>query len=246
MLRDEAPLQFPAFTCPAVPCSSVTVREGRSASGLLPWTDESKFSCLFVCFLPWRTLACLLSFCLPARARLHQRGRAINPALRRLPSDDTRNNSSLSAVRDESHPPLVSSPKYTLSLGEAPNLFLLLREGREHLKFLKGQAVPRPYTSGDVSNSFYGSQLGQEWEFYISAAQGRIISRDGVCVCVRVRLASHSPDDAFCAAFVKYDSGAASPAADLVSSRAYLALSILICLPFVSLTESIFNSTCCS
>ncbi|KAI3374172.1 hypothetical protein L3Q82_006040 [Scortum barcoo] len=52
MLKDEAPLQFSALIWPAVPCSCVTFREGRRASGLQTdgQTDESKFSCL--CFLP--------------------------------------------------------------------------------------------------------------------------------------------------------------------------------------------------
>lgn len=80
-----------------------------------------------------------LSACLLLGTHLHQGGRAIKPALRRLPSDDTDYNSSPSTVRDESHPPVSS--KNTPSIRTAANLSFLC-EGREHFKILKGQAMP--------------------------------------------------------------------------------------------------------
>lgn len=175
-----------ALIWPAVPCSSVAVRDWRWASRLQ--TDISpKFSCF--CFLPWRTLACLpsLSSCLPLRARLHQRGRAINPALRRLPSNDTVNNSSLSTVHDESHP-LVSSQN-TPSIREAANLFLLLwRKGtfkkferssgaqNVHIRWCQQQFLWQPAWTGVGS---------------YTVVHGLIIYRGGGGLC----LARHIPND---------------------------------------------------
>lgn len=88
---------------------------------------------------------------------------------------------------------LASPPKNTSSIREAANLFLLC----EHFKTVgKGQAVHGTYTSGDVSNSFYGSQLGQEWEIYICAGLDYEL-----CVCV----GQTHPEWSRSAAFVKYD-----------------------------------------
>lgn len=157
---------------PAVPFSSAAVRVKmslRSADGQI--RPNSAVFCFFFVFSPWRTLACLLSFCfcLLLWACLDQTGRAINPALHRLLYDDTDNNLSLSALHDESH--LLVSSQNTPSIREVDNLFLLF-EGREHLKkkkFQRSSGGQNEHISGDVSNSFYGSGLGQEWEFFIRA-----------------------------------------------------------------------------
>lgn len=42
--------------------------------------------------------------------------------------------------------------------------------------------MPRTSTASDVSDRFYGSRFGQEWEFYISARLH--YSQWRVCVCV--------------------------------------------------------------
>lgn len=132
---------------------------------------------LFLFSLPKDSGLSALSFCLSAcllGAHLHQGGRAINPVLRRLPSDDTDYNSSLSTVRDESHPPISS--KNTPSIRKAANLSFLCERG-EHFKILKGQAMPWTYASIDVSSSFYGSRSDRSGSFTLE--EGWIISIGG-------------------------------------------------------------------
>lgn len=86
---------------------------------------------------------------------------------------------------------ILSSPPEIHPQSGKQLTFFLLCEGREHLKIWKGQAS-RTYTSGDVSNSFYGSRLGQQWEFYIRAG---LDYKQWWCVCVSVCLARRIPND---------------------------------------------------
>lgn len=175
-------------------------------------TDQSKFSCF--CFLPWRTLAWLLSlsFCQLLASSPPSDGQSnktepyagcppMTPTITRLRPRFMMNH-------------ILSSPPEIHPQSGKQLTFFLLCEGREHLKIWKGQAS-RTYTSGDVSNSFYGSRLGQQWEFYIRAV---------VFVCVCLSGQTH-PEWSRSAAFVKYDPGTMSPAAHLLSSQVYLSFS---------------------
>lgn len=113
---------------------------------------------------------------------------------------------------------LSSPPEIHPQSGKQLTFSSSVKEGNI-LKIWKGQAS-RTYTSGDVSNSFYGSRLGWQWEFYISA--GLDYKQWWGCVCLSGQ--TH-PEWSRSAVFVKYDPGTMSPAAHLLSSQVYISFS---------------------
>lgn len=150
-LTSECPVLF----WPTSSAISVAVALVRRAS--VCWWISPNFSCF--CFLFWRTVSRLLLW-----AHLHHRCRAINLALHPLTSCDTNNNSTTNHVSSQqtlNQDQGNSQPFHHLWLERTFNFLFYF--------FYKGQPIPSTNTSGDVSISFYGSLLGQEWELYIGA-----------------------------------------------------------------------------
>lgn len=133
---------------------------------------------------------------------------------------------------------LSSPPKIHPQSGKQLAFSSSVKEGNI-LNFWKVKQCPErthPVMSATVSMAASSDRSGS-----FILVQGWIISRDGgVCLSGQTH-----PEWSRCAAFVKYDSGTVSLAAHLVSSQAYLSLSFNLS-SFVSLTNSIFNSTYCS